>query len=627
LDRHAARTGESAQRAARSAATTVDDLKLSLMQERTRNFCIVAHIDHGKSTLADRLLELTHTLDPRQMRKQVLDSMDLEQERGITIKMHPITMILVHADGNEYTLNLIDTPGHVDFTYEVSRSLKACEGALLVVDATQGLEAQTLSNLYLALDAGLEIIPVLNKIDMPIARVEEVTHSITDLLGCDEDEILKVSAKTGQGCAAVLTAVVERVPPPKGDPDGPLRALIFDSMYESYRGAIAHVRVVDGMVRPGMKLRFAATQKEYDVSEVGILRLAQIRQDELRAGDVGYVVSGCRDVRDLKVGDTVVDAAHPSVAALPGYREVKPMVFAGIYPADTNDYELLRDSMGKLRLNDSALIYEPESSIALGFGFRVGFLGLLHLEIIQERLEREYNLDLVCTVPSVEYRAIMTDGDIKLVDNPVMLPAVTMTDHLEEPFITASIITPEEYIGAIMQLAIEHRGMHKDTVYLDATRANLHYEFPLAEIIFDFYDKLKSISRGYASFDYELLDYRPSELTKLDILVNSEVVDALSIIVHKDKAYDWGRRVCDRLSGLIPRQLFDVAIQASLGSRIIARSTVKALRKNVLAKCYGGDVTRKRKLLEKQKAGKKRMKSVGNVEIPQEAFLAILKAE
>ncbi|MBI5059288.1 elongation factor 4 [candidate division KSB1 bacterium] len=597
------------------------------MQDRTRNFCIVAHIDHGKSTLADRLLELTHTLDPRQMRKQVLDSMDLEQERGITIKMHPITMNLVHSDGREYTLNLIDTPGHVDFTYEVSRSLKACEGALLVVDASQGLEAQTLSNLYLALDAGLEIIPVLNKIDLPIARVDEVSHSIVDLLGCDEDDILRVSAKTGAGCEAVLAAVVARVPPPKGNPGAPLRALIFDSMYESYRGAIAHVRVVDGAVRPGMKLRFAATLKEYEVSEVGILRLAQIRQDELQAGSVGYVVSGCRDVRDLKVGDTVLDVANPYAEPLPGYREVKPMVFAGIYPADTNDYELLRDSMGKLRLNDSALIYEPETSIALGFGFRVGFLGLLHLEIIQERLEREYNLNLVCTVPSVEYRAIMTDGETKLVDNPVMLPAATATDHLEEPYIQASIITPEEYIGAIMQLAIEHRGIHQDTVYLDATRANLHYQFPLAEIIFDFYDKLKSISRGYASFDYELLDYRRSELTKLDILVNGEVVDALSVIVHTEKAYSWGRRVCDRLANLIPRQMFDVAIQASLGSRIIARSTVKALRKNVLAKCYGGDITRKKKLLEKQKAGKKRMKSIGNVEIPQEAFLAILKAE
>lgn len=597
------------------------------MQEHIRNFCIVAHIDHGKSTLADRLLELTRTLDPRQMRKQVLDSMDLEQERGITIKMHPITMNYRAADGSDYLLNLIDTPGHVDFTYEVSRSLKACEGALLVVDATQGLEAQTLSNLYLALDAGLEIIPVMNKIDLAVARVEEVAHSISDLLGVPDDEIIKVSAKTGLNCDQVLEAVVKRVPAPKGDPNGPLRALIFDSMYESYRGAIAHVRVVDGSVKAGTKIRFGATEKEYEVGEVGNLRLAQIKADELKTGEVGYVVSGCRDVRDLKVGDTIFDANRMAPAPLPGYREVKPMVFAGIYPADTNDYELLRDSMAKLQLNDSALVYEPETSIALGFGFRVGFLGLLHLEIIQERLDREYGLNLVCTVPSVEYRAILTDGSLKLVDNPVHLPEVTLTDHLEEPFITASIITPEEFIGPIMQLAIEHRGMHRDTVYLDATRVNMHYEFPLAEIIFDFYDRLKSISRGYASFDYELRDYRHSELTKLDILVNGEVVDALSVIVHKDKAYDWGRRVCDKLATLIPRQMFDVAIQASLASRIIARSTVKALRKNVLAKCYGGDITRKKKLLEKQKAGKKRMKSIGNVEIPQEAFLAILKAD
>lgn len=597
------------------------------MQENIRNFCIVAHIDHGKSTLADRLLELTRTLDPRQMRKQVLDSMDLEQERGITIKMHPITMNYKASDGVDYTLNLIDTPGHVDFTYEVSRSLKACEGALLVVDATQGLEAQTLSNLYLALDAGLEIIPVLNKIDMAVARVEEVAHSICDLIGVTDDEIIKVSAKTGLNCEQVLEAVVKRVPPPKGNPDGALRALIFDSMYETYRGAIAHVRVVDGSVKPGTRIRFGAVEREYEVNEVGILRIAQIKTDILNAGDVGYVVSGCRDVRDLRVGDTIFDANRMAAEPLAGYRDVKPMVFAGIYPADTNDYELLRDSIAKLQMNDSALIYEPETSIALGFGFRVGFLGLLHLEIIQERLDREYNLNLVCTVPSVEYHAILSDGSVKLVDNPVHLPEPTVTHHLEEPFISASIIAPEEYIGSIMQLAIEHRGMHKDTVYLDATRVNMHYEFPLAEIIYDFYDRLKSISRGYASFDYEVLDYRHGELTKLDILVNGEVVDALSIIVHKDKAYDWGRRVCDRLSTLIPRQMFDVAIQASLSSRIIARSTVKAMRKNVLAKCYGGDITRKKKLLEKQKAGKKRMKSIGNVEIPQEAFLAILKAE
>jgi GTP-binding protein LepA len=596
------------------------------MLERIRNFCIVAHIDHGKSTLADRLLELTHTLDPRQMHKQVLDSMDLEQERGITIKMHPITMMYVHPDGQEYILNLIDTPGHVDFTYEVSRSLRACEGALLVVDATQGIEAQTISNLYLAFDAGLELIPVVNKIDLPVARVEEVTHQIAELLGVPEKDVLKVSAKTGVNAEDVLKAVVERVPPPKGDGEAALRALIFDSVYESYRGVIAHVRVMDGSLRAGTRLRFAATGKDYDVVEVGILRLDKIRRDCLSAGEVGYVVTGCRDVGEVRVGDTILDANRPA-AALPGYREVKPMVYAGLYPADTNDYELLRDSLAKLRLNDSALLYEPESSMALGFGFRVGFLGLLHMEIVQQRLEREYGLNLVCTVPSVEYHAILLDGTVKLVDNPVLLPAPGETQQLAEPYIRADIITPEEYIGPIMQIAIEQRGIHVNTEYLDAARVNMHYEFPLAEIIFDFYDKLKSVSRGYASLDYELLEYRPSLLTKLDILVNGEVVDALSVIVHQDKAYDWGRRVCDRLAKLIPRQLFDVAIQAALSSRIIARSTVKALRKNVLAKCYGGDVTRKKKLLEKQKAGKKRMKAIGNVEIPQDAFLAILRAE
>jgi GTP-binding protein LepA len=598
----------------------------AVTRERVRNFCIVAHIDHGKSTLADRLLELTHTLDPRQMHGQVLDSMDLEQERGITIKMHPIAMNWVHTDGLEYELNLIDTPGHVDFTYEVSRSLRACEGALLLVDATQGIEAQTLSNLYLAMDAELEIIPVINKIDLAVAQTEEVAHQIADLLGVPESDVLKVSAKTGENIRSVLDAVVEKVPPPKGDATDPLRALIFDSLYESYRGVIAHVRIISGTVRAGTRIRFAATSKEFDVGEVGILRMGQIKKDALIAGDVGYVVTGCRDIRDLRVGDTILESDRPA-AALPGYREAKPMVFAGFYPADTNDYELLRDSLAKLQLNDSALFYEPETSIALGFGFRCGFLGLLHLEIVQERLEREYNLDLVCTVPSVEYRAILIGGTVKLVDNPVLLPTPTEVEHLEEPIIRASIISPEEYIGPIMRIAMEQRGTHLDTVYLDAKRVNMHYEFPLAEVIFDFYDKLKSVSRGYASFDYEFHEYRPSELTKLDILVNGEVVDALSVIVHTEKAYDWGRRVCDRLATLIPRQMFDVAIQASLASRIIARSTVKALRKNVLAKCYGGDVTRKKKLLEKQKAGKKRMKAIGNVEIPQEAFLAILKAE
>jgi len=597
------------------------------MRPDVRNFCIIAHIDHGKSTLADRLLEETRTLDQRQMTTQVLDNMDLEKERGITIKMHPITMQYTHSNGKTYTLNLIDTPGHVDFTYEVSRSLRACEGAILVVDASQGMEAQTLSNLYLALDADLEILPVLNKVDLPVARPDEIAHQVGELLGVEPDTILRVSGKTGIGVPALLEAIVDRIPPPRGSIDEPLRALIFDSQYDMYRGAIAHVRVVDGRIKPGQKIFFGAAQKEFDVQEVGVLRLAQIRRDELIAGDVGYVASGCREVRDIRVGDTIFDAYNKALEPLAGYRDVKPMVFAGVYPADTSDYELLRDSLGKLSLNDSALNYEPETSVALGFGFRVGFLGLLHFEVIQERLEREYNLDLVCTVPSVEYRATLTDKTVLLVENPVKLPPAGDTEYMEEPYVKASIITPEEYIGAIMQLCIEARGTYINTEYLDSTRVNLHYELPLAEIIFDFYDRLKSISRGYASFDYEIMDYRKSELTRLDILVNGEIVDALSVIVHRDKAYDWGRRVCDRLVDLIPRQMFEVAIQAAIGSKVIARSTVRAMRKNVLAKCYGGDISRKKKLLEKQKAGKKRMKSVGNVEIPQEAFLAILKAE
>ena len=597
------------------------------MRPDVRNFCIIAHIDHGKSTLADRLLEETQTIDKRQMTTQVLDNMDLEKERGITIKMHSITMQYKHSSGKTYILNLIDTPGHVDFTYEVSRSLKACEGAVLVVDASQGMEAQTLSNLYLALDANLEILPVLNKVDLPVARPDEIAHQVGDLLGVDPDSILRVSGKTGVGVPALLEAIVDFFPAPKGKDSDPTRALIFDSQFDMYRGAIAHVRVVDGKLRAGQKIRFAASQKEFEVQEVGVLRMSQIKRDELTAGDVGYVVSGCRDVRDIRVGDTIFDSSDSKSPPLSGYREVKPMVFAGIYPSDTSDYELLRDSLAKLALNDSALIYEPETSVALGFGFRVGFLGLLHFEVIQERLEREYNLDLVCTVPSVEYKAMLTDKTVVLVENPVKMPAAGELEFMEEPFVKASIITPEEYIGAIMQLCIEARGLYVNTEYLDGTRVSLHYELPLAEIIFDFYDRLKSISRGYASFDYEIMDYRHSELTRLDILVNGEIVDALSVIVHRDKAYDWGRRVCDRLVDLIPRQMFEVAIQAAVGSKIIARSTVRAMRKNVLAKCYGGDITRKRKLLEKQKAGKKRMKAVGNVEIPQEAFLAILKAE
>lgn len=592
-----------------------------------RNFCIIAHIDHGKSTLADRLLELTHTLEPRRMRKQVLDDMEIEQERGITIKMHPITMEYRHTDGEIYLLNLIDTPGHVDFTYEVSRSLRACEGALLVVDATQGVEAQTISNVHLALENGLVIIPIVNKIDLQAARVEEVREQVCELLGISEDQILLVSAKLGTGVEKVLPTVMERIPPPTGHPDAPLRALIFDSVFDNYRGVVAHVRVVDGTARPGKTVRFLATGEVYEIGEVGILRMRQVKKEVLPAGSVGYMVTGCREVRQLRVGDTIAAADVRDIAPLPGYRDVKPMVFSGMYPARNEDYELLRDSLDKLRLNDSALFYEPETSTALGFGFRAGFLGLLHLEVVQERLEREYNLDLVFTVPSVEYRVNLTDGATLAIDNPTKLPDASRIESIEEPFIKASVITPEEYIGAIMKISMERRGIYKTTEYVDSKRVNLRYELPLVEIIFDFYDKLKSVSRGYASLDYELAGYRPTEMVRLDILVNGEIVDALSMIVHKEKAYNWGRRVCDRLKELIPRQLFDVAIQAALDSRIIARSTVKAKRKDVLAKCYGGDVTRKRKLLERQKEGKKRLKQVGNVEIPQEAFLAILKVE
>ncbi|MBM3325247.1 MAG: elongation factor 4, partial [Calditrichaeota bacterium] len=503
----------------------------------------------------------------------------------------------------------------------------ACEGALLVVDATQGVEAQTISNLYLAIENDLKIIPIVNKIDLPAARIEEVQGQLSELLGVGKEDILCVSAKFGTGIQKVLPAIVEQIPPPKGDPDAPLRALIFDSVFDNYRGAVAHVRVFDGIARAGAPVRFLATAQTFEIAEVGILRLRQVRKEQLPTGSVGYIITGCREVRDLKVGDTIADATATTIQPLSGYRDVKPMVFSGLYPAKNEDYELLRDSLEKLRLNDSALFYEPETSNALGFGFRAGFLGLLHLEVIQERLEREYNLDLVFTVPSVEYRVLLTDGSVLLIDNPTKLPDAGRVETIEEPFIQATIITPEDYIGPIMKLCAERRGVYETTEYLDPKRIRLRYELPLVEVIFDFYDKLKSISRGYASLDYELMDYQPSEMVRLDILVNGEVIDALSMIVHKDKAYDWGRRVCDRLRELIPRQLFDVAIQAALGSRIIARSTVKAVRKNVLAKCYGGDVTRKRKLLERQKEGKKRLKQVGNVEIPQEAFLAILKVE
>ncbi|HEB85253.1 MAG TPA: elongation factor 4 [Bacteroidetes bacterium] len=596
--------------------------------ETIRNFCIIAHIDHGKSTLADRMLESTGTLDAKQMHDQVLDSMDLEQERGITIKSHAITMEYVAADGKHYTLNLIDTPGHVDFSYEVSRSLAAAEGALLVVDASQGVEAQTLANLYLAVDAGLEILPVINKIDLPSARVGEVTRELVDLIGCAEEDILLVSAKEGTGVEDLLEAIVARVPPPAGDPDGPARALIFDSKYDNYRGAIAFIRVVDGVIRRGSEIYFARTDKRYPAEELGILRLSRFPREELAVGEVGYLVTGCKEIRDTRVGDTVIEyARRKDVEPLPGYREPKPMVFSGLFPADHEHYSDLRDALDKLALNDASLRYDPETSTALGFGFRCGFLGLLHMEIVQERLEREFNLNLISTVPSVRFRVVFQDGGERWLSNPVDFPDRTRIDRIEEPIVRGQVITPTEYVGAVMALARDRRGTYVNQEYLEKTRVNLTYDFPLVEVVFDFYDRLKSQTRGYASFDYEYIGYRPADLEKLDVLINGEPVDALSMIVHTDKAYDWGRRVVDKLKDLIPRQLFEVAIQAAIGGRIIARSTVRALRKNVLAKCYGGDVTRKRKLLEKQKEGKKRMKQLGSVEVPQEAFLAILKVD
>ncbi|NIA28492.1 MAG: elongation factor 4 [Actinobacteria bacterium] len=594
-------------------------------QEFIRNFCIIAHIDHGKSTLADRLLEETGTLNKNEMMDQVLDSMDLERERGITIKMHAITMEYKAADHHNYLLNLIDTPGHVDFNYEVSRSLAACEGALLIVDAAQGIEAQTVTNLYLAIESDLEIIPVINKIDLPSAQVDLVKNQIVEMIGCKEEDILLASAKVGIGIKEILSAIIKRVPPPNGEADAPLRALIFDSMFNSYRGALAYVRVFEGALYAGQQIHFFSTGKTLEVQEVGFLRLQQIPQKILSAGEVGYVISGAKEVKDTKVGDTITSADHPAAEPLPGYRDVKSMVYSGLFPSDAEKYEDLRAALAKLKLNDSALFYEPETSIALGFGFRCGFLGLLHMEIIQERLEREYQLDLVTTVPNVEFHVITNRGEKLVVDNPAHLPPVGDIARVDEPYITSSILTPTEYIGNIMSLAMERRGVYLNTEYIDETRANLHYEFPLAEVIFDFYDRLKSLTRGYASFDYEFLCYREGNVVRLDILLNGDPIDALSVIVHKDKAYEWGRKVCDKLRNLIPRQMFQVAIQAAIGGKIIARETIKPLRKNVTAKCYGGDISRKRKLLEKQKEGKKRMKQLGKVEVPQEAFLAVLK--
>lgn len=595
--------------------------------ENIRNFCIIAHIDHGKSTIADRLLENTGTITEREAKNQVLDDMDLERERGITIKSHAIQMKYKALDGEIYTLNLIDTPGHVDFSYEVSRSLAACEGAILVVDAAQGVEAQTISNLYLAIDAGLEIIPVVNKIDLPSAEVEKVKHQIVDLIGCNDEDILQVSAKSNIGMEGLLEAVVKKIHPPKGDSTAPLQALIFDSVFDSYRGAIAYIRIFNGTLKERDKIRFFAHDKLYDAEEIGILGLKKIKTAELTAGTVGYLISGIKDVHDTKVGDTVTHQKGGASEPLPGYKEVKPMVYSGLYPTDSEEFENLRDALEKFKLNDSALVYEPETSAALGFGFRCGFLGLLHMEIVQERLFREFKQAIITTLPNVEYIAYKKNGEKIIVDNPATMPAVGEIDYIEEPYVKAQIVTPSEYVGNIMKLGMDKRGTYINTTYLDPTRADLQFEFPLSEIIFDFYDKLKSTTRGYASLDYEFIGYKESELVKLDILLNGEAVDALSMIVHKSKSYDWGRKVCSKLKDLIPRQLFEISIQAAIGTKVISKSVVKALRKNVIAKCYGGDITRKRKLLEKQKEGKRRMKQVGNVEIPQEAFLAVLQIE
>ena len=594
---------------------------------KIRNFCIVAHIDHGKSTLADRLIEATGMLQKREMKAQVLDTLDLERERGITIKLNAVRMSYDAKDGVTYELNLIDTPGHVDFTYEVSRSLAACEGAILVVDASQGIQAQTLSNLFLAMDAGLEIIPILNKIDLPGAEPEKRRQEVVDLIGCAPEDILLVSAKEGLGIPELLEEVVKKVPPPRGNPTGPLRALIYDSYYDKYRGAIPSVRVVDGTLTKGMKITFGASESVYEVLDIGYNQLRQVPTKQLTAGEVGYVVASVKSVKETRAGDTIFDAEHKASEPLPGYQAVRSFVFAGIFPTDTQQYEDLRDALEKLQLNDASLNYTPETSTALGFGFRCGFLGLLHMEIVKERLEREFDLDLVTTVPSVEYHVKKTDGEELLVENPALMPPAGVIDYIEEPYVKARIMVPTDYIGPIMTLGTERRGEYKGMSYLDTTRVEIDWEFPLGEIILDFFDKLKSISRGYASLDYEMLGYRRSDLQRLDMLINGDPIDAFSVIVHESKAYEWGRKVSDKLKDLIPRQLFEVAIQAAIGQKVIARSTVKALRKDVLAKCYGGDISRKRKLLEKQKEGKKRMKQVGSVEIPQEAFLAVLQVE
>ena len=593
-----------------------------------RNFCIIAHIDHGKSTLADRLLDQTATITERERQAQVLDDMDLEREKGITIKSHAIQMeYLRPSDSQKYVLNLIDTPGHVDFSYEVSRAIASCEGALLVVDATQGIQAQTISNLYLAMGNDLEVIPVLNKIDMEAAMVDEVKDQIVDLLGCKREEILEASAKTGQGIGEVLEAIVERIPAPKGDEEAPLQALIFDSVFNSFRGIIAYFRIVNGTLCKGDRVKFINTGSEYDADEIGVLKLKLSPRDEMRAGDVGYIISGIKNSVDVKVGDTITHVARPATEAIAGFEDVKPMVFAGVYPVETDEYEDLRASLEKLKLNDASLTFEPESSLALGFGFRCGFLGLLHLEIIQERLYREFDMDVITTVPNVSYRITTTKGAVLDVHNPSGLPDPNHVSLIEEPYILAQIITKTDYLGNVIKLCMDKRGVMKNQTFLTQERVEINFEMPLSEIVFDFYDKLKSISRGYASFDYHQIGYKESKLAKLDILLNSEPVDALSSLIYVDHAYDFGRKMCEKLKELIPRQQFDVAIQAAIGAKIIARETVKAVRKDVTAKCYGGDISRKRKLLEKQKKGKKRMRQVGNVEVPQEAFLAVLKMD
>lgn len=596
-------------------------------QQHIRNFSIIAHIDHGKSTLADRLIEYTGTLTKREMEEQILDSMDLERERGITIKAQAVRSIYTARDGQEYMLNFIDTPGHVDFTYEVSRALAACEGALLVIDATQGIEAQTLANVYLALDNDLEIIPVINKIDLPSADPERVKHEIEDVIGIDASEAVLTSAKTGIGIEDVLEAIVAKIPAPKGDAEKPLKALVFDSKFDAYKGVVLYFRVIDGRVRKGMKIRMMATGAEFEVTEVGVFKPNPVIVDELDAGQVGFLAAAIKNVKDARVGDTITDANNPADEALPGYRKATPMVYCGLYPVENSDYDNLRDALEKLQLNDASLVFEPETSVALGFGFRCGFLGLLHMDVIKERLEREYNLALITTAPNVIYEVFRTNGDVELVDNPSNFPDPTVIDHVEEPYVNATIIVPKDYVGAVMELSQEKRGEYENMTYLDETRVMIHYALPLSEIIFDYFDRLKSATRGYASLDYELAGYRASDLVKVDILLNGDPVDALSAIVHREKAAVRGRQLVEKLRSLIPRQMFEIPVQAAIGNKIIARENVRALRKDVLAKCYGGDISRKRKLLEKQKEGKKRMKQVGSVELPQEAFMAILKMD